>query len=130
MGTMPPVSWPEPREIKALRQALGDSVEDFAAVISAAVLRTPFIAYTHKEIRRIRIALGKSNAEFAEIFRLSEDEIKAWQTPITSKKHRDPSPPACIILFWCATVANTSVSCRNNLIRAAAELGKDWLADN
>ena len=95
--------------------------------VSNAVMATPFVAYSHQEIKRIRLLLGKSHQEFADLFRLSVDEIKAWQTPPTSKKHREPSPPACLILYWCAVAANEKTSSKNNRLRLAAKHGPNWL---
>lgn len=83
-------------------------------------LRTPFVAYTPQEIKRIRMALGKSPAEFAYLFKLDESTIKAWETPEGKPKHRAPNPTACLFLVWCAHEANTRPSCINNQIRTAA----------
>ncbi len=123
-----------PMELEFLQQIMGGSAEEFGAAIAKAILNTPFVAYEPEEIKRIRVSLGKTNEEFSDIFKLSLDEIKAWQTPrISSKtgkpsqKHRDPQPPACILLFWCAVVVNTNPACRNNQIRLAARYGPDWV---
>lgn len=95
--------------------------------VAKEVLKTPVVVYTTSEIKLIRILMGKTNREFADIFGLSVDEIKGWQAKEGTDKHRDPSPLACKMLYWCAVVANESPSCQGNRLRLAAKHGPAWL---
>jgi len=95
--------------------------------VADAVLKTPFVAYSPNEIKRIRLLLGMSNQEPADFFRLSIDEIKAWQVSPDKPKHREPSPPAMLLLYWCAVAANERPSAKNNHLRLVAKYGRRWV---
>lgn len=65
--------------------------------------------FDYKEIRLIRKKLGKTNQEFADMFRVGKDLVAAWQKPPTLKKdqgYREPSGPSLILLYWAAVIAN------------------------
>lgn len=88
------------------------------------IFKAPYIAYSPDEIRTIRRMLGETTAAFADRFKLSESEVKAWEAQEGSSKHREPNGPAGLLLYWAAVEANSRVSARNRRIRLASLYGK------
>lgn len=81
------------------------------------VFDEPFHVWAPNDVRRIRLALNKSTAEFADMFAVGEDLVKAWESPETAKRHRDCSGPAARLMLIAAQIAAGK---RANLIRCAA----------
>ena len=61
--------------------------------------------------------MGKSTAEFAEWFIVSEDLVKAWEAPEGTGRHREVFGPSARLMWAAAEMATGK---RVNLIRLAA----------
>lgn len=81
------------------------------------IFTIPFRNWSPKEVKKIRLALGKSHAEFAEWFICSEDLCKAWEKREDSPNYREVYGPAARLMAAAAEIAKGKTT---NLIRMAA----------
>lgn len=79
--------------------------------------KAPTITRTPEEIKQIRIELGKSQSEFADLLRVGTTTVRGWESDEGTVNHREPDGPALLLLYWLAEMANQSPSRINNMIR-------------
>ena len=81
---------------------------------------TPIVCYDHIEIKRIRETLGEKRVQFGKRFCVTEEAVASWESPQTSKRHRECLGAAGKLMFWAAVEANNRGSSTGNLIRLAS----------
>ncbi len=87
------------------------------------IFSAPYHNWQSWEVQRIRLALGKSQSEFADMFLVSLDTVKSWEANEGTARHREVCGPEGRLMWAAAEMAQGRTV---NLIRLAAsgELGK------
>lgn len=80
-----------------------------------SIFDLPFKDWSPEEVRKIRQSLNKTTAQFAEMFIVSEDLIKAWEAPRTSKRHRDVYGPESVLMREAEAMVEGKTVCRIRL---------------